>query len=303
MTDTTENSIDLPTVYALLNWQENGGLLGHPDLDIFLELLSEARHDDGGTTRSLDSGSHDDGGLGSGRFVLIVETHPASSGLPQKTTVRTSKGDLSFDGAITMACFGPSWFVSNGKLTLEQVLQLSAAVKHEEELLDHFYDDIESQTESKTIDAAIVAQLLEWQENGGLLEQTAFDTFLELLSEARHNDGGTNRLESSFGLDEAGDFVAGLTDGVFVFYLDKNPDSAGLPQKTTVRTSKGDLSFDGQVQMLLSPALWSGPDDDEDGDDDMTPEQMRRFSEMVSDLAAAVENEENEKRSGGAEGA
>jgi hypothetical protein len=135
-------------------------------------------------------------------------------------------------------------------------------------------------TTEKTIDAAIVAQLLEWQETGGVLEQNAFDTFLELLSEARHNGGGTNRAEYSFGL------VAGLTDSVFVFYLDRNPAGDGLPQKTTVRTRKGDLSFDGDIKMLLSPPLWRpGPDDD------MTLEHHRRFSEMVKDLVAALENE------------
>jgi hypothetical protein len=159
-------------------------------------------------------------------------------------------------------------------------------------------------TENKTIDAAIVAQLLEWQETGGVLEQTAFDTFLELLSEARHSGGASSRHESSFGLDEAGDFAAGLTDfvagltgGRFVFYLETNPDINGLPRKTTVRTRKGDLSFDGQVQMLLNPPGWQP--DPWSG----TPQEaLRRLTEFVNSGIAAVENEQNEQRSGGAEG-
>jgi hypothetical protein len=156
-------------------------------------------------------------------------------------------------------------------------------------------------TTEKTIDAAIVAQLLEWQETGGVLEQTAFDTFLELLSEARHNGGGTSRAESSFGLDEAGDFVAGLTDfvagltgGLFVFHLDRNPDINGLPRKTTVRTRKSNQTFDGQVQVLLNPPFWQ-PDPFSG-----TPQEaVRRLSEMVNGYIAAVENEQNEKRSEG----
>jgi hypothetical protein len=133
MTDTTETKmIDIRTVYSLLAWQENGGVLGHPDLDTFLELLSDARHDDFGTARSLDS-APTYGGLGSGRFIFYLDIGPDGDGLPQKTTIRTSKGDLSFDGAITMACFGPNWFVSDGKLTLDQVLLLSEAVKDEED--------------------------------------------------------------------------------------------------------------------------------------------------------------------------
>jgi hypothetical protein len=163
MTDTTEKTIDIRTVYSLLAWQENGGLLGHPDLDTFLELLSEARHDDeattylSGTTRSLDSGRYSTGDVGCGRFVLIVATQPAWVEPPKTTTVRTRNGDLTFDGDIRMACFAPSWFVPDGKmkkistttsraaLTLDQVLLLSGAVKDEED----FYDDIESQCEQE----------------------------------------------------------------------------------------------------------------------------------------------------------
>ena len=143
MTDTTENkTIDIRTVYSLLAWQENGGLLGHPELDTFLELLSEARHDDeartyaSGTTRRLDSGRRSYDAPGGGNFVLIVATHSAITELPKTTTVRTSEGELIFEGDITMACFGPSWFVSDGKLTLDQVLLLSEAIKHQEELFD-----------------------------------------------------------------------------------------------------------------------------------------------------------------------
>ena len=149
-------------------------------------------------------------------------------------------------------------------------------------------------TENKTIAAAIVAQLLEWQETGGVLEQTAFDTFLELLSEARHNGGVTNRLETGFGLDRAGVLAAGLTGGVFIFYLDRNPAGDGLPQKTSVRTSKGDLSFDGQVQMLMPPPLWR-PGIVENP----PPEQLRNLSAVAKDLVAILEKEENEKRSEG----
>ena len=148
-------------------------------------------------------------------------------------------------------------------------------------------------TEEKTIDAATVAQLLAWQVNGEVLGLTAFDTFLELLGEARNTARGTTRLETDFGLDEAGTLVAGLTNGRFGFYLETNPDINGLPRKTTVRTSKGELSFDGEVQMTLCPPLWSSGDDD-----DMTPEQMRLVSEMFKGLAAGIQKE---RRSGGSE--
>ena len=137
MTDTTENSIDLRTVEALLNWQENGGLLEQTELDTFLELLSEARHNDDEAAPPVASGTArfiDIGFLGRGCFDLVVMMHPAFLELPQTTTVRTSEGELTFDGDITVSFWWTEWIDSvSENMTLDRVRQLSARAKHEEE--------------------------------------------------------------------------------------------------------------------------------------------------------------------------
>jgi hypothetical protein len=128
MTDTTENSIDLRTLETLLTWQENRGVLGPPELDTFLQLLSEARHGEGRTYRFLDCGPS----YGtSGEFYFYLDRDARTeTGWPEETTVRTSEGNLNVEGAIWMQCYGPDWFIPGGRnMKLDDVRRLSEFFK------------------------------------------------------------------------------------------------------------------------------------------------------------------------------